>query len=147
LEVRTAAVDWLDRSDPLDVAGQCRVIRFLLESGYLERAENRLGALASSGELEPLGLAGLLAATSEDRAGAEAVIEKLRAIESPYLSGRHLLLEAEIQAILGRSDLAIDALRRASADGLSATVELHAMPALRSLRNEPEFMAFLRPRG
>jgi len=43
--------------------------------------------------------------------------------------------------------MAIDALRRARAVGLPYVVELHAMPALRPLRDEPEFIAFLHPRG
>jgi hypothetical protein len=43
--------------------------------------------------------------------------------------------------------MAMDARRRARADGLMAVVELHAMPTLRSLRSEPEFIALLRPRG
>ena len=122
-------------------------IRLLIESGDLEGAGDLLATLAPFEDLEPLGMAGLLSAVMGHEASADAVIAQLRALENPYLSGRHLLLEAEIQATLGRSDLAMNALRRARADGLTAVVELHAMPALQSLRDEPEFKTLFQPRG
>jgi len=145
--VRQAALDWLDCRAPLGVSGQCLAIRLMLESGNLAQAGERLGALTSSGDLEPLGLAGLLAAKAGEPAGAATVVDQLRAIVNPYLSGRHLLLEAEIHATLGKPEMAIDALRRARADGLTAVVELHSMPSLRPLATHPEFTALLRPRG
>ena len=123
------------------------MVRMCIESGDLDRAVRHLSALMPFEDFESLGLAGLIAATTGKMKDATATIEQLRAIQNPYLSGRHLLLEAEIQATLGESDRAIDALRRARADGLTAVVELHSMPALRPLRTEPEFMALLRPRG
>ena len=144
--VRQAALEWLGRRGPLSVTGQCIAARLLLESGDLEQAGQRLSTMESSGDLEPLGLTGLLAAEAGDAERADAVIGQLRAIQNPYLSGRHLLLEAEIQATLGRPDLAIDALRRSRADGLTAVVELHSMPSFRSLASRPEYAALLRPR-
>jgi hypothetical protein len=128
--VRQAALEWLGRRGPLSVTGQCTAVRLLLESG----------------DLAPLGLTGLLAAEAGDAERADAVIGQLRAIQNPYLSGRNLLLEAEIQATLGRPDLAIDALQRSRADGLTAVVELHSMPSFRSLASRPEYAALLRPR-
>jgi hypothetical protein len=145
-EARQLGLEMLTHGEP--TAGDQRlIVRLLLESGDLDRAAERLVALAPFEDLEPLGLTGLLAAATGDRDGAEAVIDQLRAIQNPYLSGRHLLLEAEIQATLGRPGKAIDALRRARADGLTAVVELHAMPMLRSLTTHPEFTALLRARG
>lgn len=145
-EARHLGLAWLASHE--GGTAECSLeIRLLIESGDLEGAGSRLAELAPLADLEPLGLAGLLSAMMGDEASAVAVIGQLRALENPYLSGRHLLLEAEIQAMLGRSDMAIDALRRARADGLTAVVELHAMPTLRPLRSEPEFIAFLRPRG
>lgn len=144
---RQLGLNWLARREPGAAPEGRLAIRLLLESGDLGRAGKRLDALAPIEDFETLGLAGLLAAMTGSTDAATTVIEQLRAIENPYLSGRHLLLEAEIQAKLGRPDMAIDALRRARADGLTAVVELHSMPMLRSLVTHPEFEAMLRPRG
>ena len=88
-----------------------------------------------------------MAATRADTSGADEVIARLNSLQNPYLSGRHLLLEAEIQAALNRADAAVEALRRARAHGLPTIVELHAMPTLRSLASHPGFASLLRPRG
>ena len=144
---RQLGLDWLALREPGAASEQRLAIRLLLESGDLDEAGQRVDALTPIEDFETLGLAGLLAAIAGNEGAALAVVDQLRGIDSPYLSGRHLLLEAEIQAILGRPGKAIDALRRARADGLTAVVELHAMPMLRSLRTRPEFTAILRARG
>ena len=144
---RQLGLDWLALQEPPAAAEQRLAIRLLLESGDLDGAGERVGELTPFEDFETLGLAGLLAALAGNAGAAVAVIDQLRAIESPYLSGRHLLLEAEIQAKLGRPGKAIDALRRARADGLTAVVELHAMPMLRSLTTHSGFTELLRARG
>ena len=122
-------------------------VRLLLESGELQQAAERLQELAPFEDLESLGLAGLLAAAADDAEAAAGVIEQLKGLQNPYLSGRHLLHVTGIHAALGDHAEAIDTLRRALAAGLPFGVELHALPILRPLASSPAFENLLRPRG
>jgi len=144
---REAGLDWLaSRSEP-SVAEQTLEVQLLLESGNVTEAEGRLRPLQGTGTLEAIGLSGLLAAAKNDTAAADDAVARLESLDNPYLAGRHLLLSASIHASLGRSETALDGLRSALAAGLPYGVELHSLPALRSLISEPEFLALLRPRG
>jgi hypothetical protein len=76
---------------------------------------------------------------------AGQVLATLEGLENPYLSGRHLLMVAGVQAALDPPRVAIATLRRAFAAGLPFGVELHALPMFRPLAGRAEFRALLRP--
>ena len=150
---RSRGLAWIaHRQEPTD-ADRLLAIRLLLESGELEPAAARLQelapfeALAPLAGLEALGLAGLIAAAAADRESAAGIIGQLEGLRSPYLSGRHLLHVAGVQAALGNLAEAIDALRRALAAGHPFGLELHALPSLRPLAGTGELELLLRPRG
>lgn len=146
-EARRAGLEWLaHREEPTRAEGLLEV-RLLLESGELDRAGERLHALAPFQDLDSLGLAGLLAAAAGDKATACEIVAQLEGLKNPYLSGRHLLHAAGIQVALGRCDVALHTLRRALAAGFPFGVELHALPMLRPLAPHANFAALLRPRG
>lgn len=143
---RRTALAWLARRDRPSGAERQLQVRLLLESHEVGEASRLLQELAPFQDLESLGLAGLAAAQRGDTATAAAVVAELEGLENPYLSGRHLLTAAGIQAALGSSDAGVATLRRALADGQPFGVELHALPVLRPLRPRTEFRALLHPR-
>jgi len=144
---RRTALEWLARRDRPSAAGRQLQIRLLLEIGEIDEASRLLQELSPFQDLDSLGLAGLVAAHRGDAAAAGAIVANLEQLENPYLSGRHLLLAAGIQATLGFADAATATLRRALADGQPFGVELHSLPALRSLAKRDDFRALLHPRG
>lgn len=144
---RGTALEWLaDRAEPSLAEQQLRV-RLLLETGDPTGAASALTTLDSSEDLESLELAGLVAAQQDHAASARQALAALEALENPYLSGRHLLMAAGIQAVLDSPEVAIATLRRALAAGLPFGVELHALPILQPVAGRSEFRALLRPRG
>jgi hypothetical protein len=145
--MRRAALQWLShREDPAPEETLLQA-RLLLESGDANGAHQLLDTLPPLEGLEWLGLTGLVAAERKDTAAAHDVITRLEAVRKPYLSGRHLLLASGILAALGESELAVETLRRALAEGLPFGVELHALPMLRPLSGRRDFNALLRARG
>jgi DNA-binding SARP family transcriptional activator/tetratricopeptide (TPR) repeat protein len=150
---RRAGLNWLSSRDPGSRAEGLLGVRLLLELGELVEAGQRLAAAQTLpagtplDDLASLGVAGLLAAQSGDVETAFGVIGQLEVQRSPYLSGRHLLMVAEIHAALGQAEQSIDALRRAFAAGLPFGVELHALPTIRSLALSPDFEVLFAPRG
>jgi DNA-binding SARP family transcriptional activator len=145
--VRRVALEWLEGRTSPSLAERQLQVRLLLETGEVAAAGRALSALAPFLDLESVGLAGLVAAHAGDTATARQILAQLQALQNPYLSGRHLLFAAGIQALLDPPAVAITTLRRAFADGLPFTVELHALPSLRPLARCPEFRQLLMPRG
>jgi len=144
--VRRTALEWLEGLvEPSPVEKQLRV-RLLLEAGDLDKAACTLAALGSPADLDSLELAGLTAANRGETEAARQVLATLEGLQSPYLSGRHLLAATGIRAVLDAPEVAMATLRRALAAGLPFGVELHALPALRPLARRADFAALLRPR-
>ena len=145
--VRETALDWLTAQPRPSRLEQRLRVRLLLESERIDDAVRALSDLEPLDDLESVGLAGLVRARAGDAAPAHRLLGSLESIESPYISGRHLLLAAGIRAILDPPRTGIATLRRAFAAGLPFTVELHALPMLRPLAADPELRALLEPRA
>jgi len=144
--VRRTALEWLaGLAGPSAVEEQLRV-RLLLETGDLDEAACVLATLGPPAGLESMELAGLTAAHRGETEAARLVLASLEGLQSPYLSGRHLLAATGIRAVLDTPEVAMATLRRALAAGLPFGVELHALPTLRPLWGRKDFKALLRPR-
>lgn len=144
---RKIALEWLHGRAETTRAERQLQVRLLLETGDVAAAGSVLAMLAPVQDLESLGLAGLVAARAGDTFRARETVAQLEGLQNPYLSGRHLLLAAEIQLRLGPPAAAIALLRRAFAAGLPFSVELHALSSLRPLARDSAFRLLLTPRG
>jgi DNA-binding SARP family transcriptional activator len=144
---RRVGLNWLLVRRDASKADRLLEAQLLLETGDVLDAQSVLAGLAPHEDLASRGLAGLLAATCGDTAGARSVAAQLEAIEYPYLGGQHLLLAAGVRAALSQPDPAMATLRRALAAGLPFSVELHALSMLRPLVGRDDFATLLRPRG
>lgn len=89
----------------------------------------------------------VLAARRGDRAAAEEAIEFFGARQRPYQRGRNVLRQAWIAAELGDAERAVRFLRQAEERGATEFERLHASPAYRSIRDQPAFQAYMKPRG
>ena len=143
---RGTALEWLARRDRPSAGERHLQVRLLLETGQIGEASRVLSEISAIQDLDILGLAGLLAAQSGDAAAAGGIVDALERLDVPYLSGRHLLVSAGIQATLGSAEAAMATLRRALADGHPFGVELHSLPALRPLAARADFRVLLHPR-
>jgi DNA-binding SARP family transcriptional activator/tetratricopeptide (TPR) repeat protein len=91
---------------------------------------------------------GIIAARLGDVDAARSVDTWLSNLPSSYLHGQDTWWRACIAAALGQRHDAIRLLREAMAQGFGRnSLELHIQPALRSLRDDPDFRAILRPTG
>jgi DNA-binding SARP family transcriptional activator len=144
---RHAGLAWLSRHDAATRADRLLQARLLLELGDVHAARQHMDALGPVEDIEALGLAALLAASTGDTATACEALAQLESLRNPYACGRHLLHAAGVRVALNQPQLAVDTLRRALAAGLPFSVELHALPILRPLRTRPDFAALHRPRG
>jgi tetratricopeptide (TPR) repeat protein len=100
------------------------------------------------------GFVGSCAARLGDTKGAQAALTWLRAVDPKYRFGHHVYLQAQITALLGQRDEALQLLRDARAQ-FAAPVEdvsliadiapLH--PDFESLANDPDFKALFAPKG
>jgi hypothetical protein len=86
-------------------------------------------------DLEPLGYLGIDAARRGDRAAAEAFIQRLGAIDRPYLLGNDLHWQARITAALGECERTVELLEAALRNG-AAYWQWGGFPLLREV---PEF--------
>jgi len=143
---RRTALGWLSQRHRPSAGQRQLQVRLLLETGQIGEASRVLAEISPDQDLESLGLAGLLAAQHGDAAAAGGIVHALGRLDIPYLSGRHLLVSAGIQASLGSAEAAMATLRRAFADGYPFGVELHALPVLRPLAPRADFCALLHPR-
>jgi tetratricopeptide (TPR) repeat protein/TolB-like protein len=94
-----------------------------------------------------LGERGLLALRQGRAADAQRIAERLRTLRTPYDHGRAPFTRAQLAAQAGDLKGALALLRLALAEGLPFGMHLHTAPALAPLRDEPEFVELLRPRG
>jgi hypothetical protein len=146
-QARVLAIEWSSDRPDSTIADKLLESRLLIESGDADGASRILRAMPSSEHPEFLGVMGLMCAATSDEAGAHTAITQLKALKSQYLSGRHLLHAAAIQAALDDGANAVKTLQRALAAGLSYDVELHALPSLQPLWERKDFQELLRPRG
>jgi hypothetical protein len=86
-------------------------------------------------DLEPLGYLGIDAARRGDRAAAEAFIQRLGAIDRPYLLGNDLHWQARITAALGECERTVELLEAALRNG-AGYWQWGGFPLLREV---PEF--------
>lgn len=107
--------------------------------------------------LEALGNLAVAAARARDLARARAIETQIAQRAWPYAHGRNLMWRARIAAALGQPEQAValveEALGRGysrffdPAGGLYDEPDVHADPALESLRRLPSFNALITPKG
>lgn len=94
------------------------------------------------------GMIGVLAARRGDRGAAERIDRMLAAVSRPYINGFHTYYRAQIAAVLGDRNRAVELLRDAIAHGaVDPWDHLHSEPAFAALRGYPPFEEVLRPKG
>ena len=94
------------------------------------------------------GVLGVLAARRGDRAEAQRIDQWLAGLSRPYLSGYPTYYRAQIAAVLGDSNRAVELLRDAIAQGaMDPWDHLHSEPGLAALHGYPPFDEVLRPKG
>jgi hypothetical protein len=83
---------------------------------------------------------GVLAARRGDRAEAQPIDQRLAGLSRPYLTGFPTYYRAQIAAVLGDRDRAVELLRDAIAQGaVDAWEHLHSEPAFAALHGYPPF--------
>ncbi len=148
------AVDWYRRrppeeaSEPLFREGLARAL-FVAEQ--LDEAEEVFRELARERPetVDYLGYLGVLATIRGDRS-ALPIFEQLRALDRPYLFGKHYRWQAAILAWRGEKEQATEQLRLAVSAGHSfgwPELHPHVDPIWRPLRDDPTFLEIIEPRG
>ncbi|HUR94417.1 MAG TPA: protein kinase [Gemmatimonadales bacterium] len=118
--------------------------------GQYGEADSLMQGLAAEdpGNVEYLGGLGVLAARRGDRAEAQRIDQALAGLSQPYLTGFPTYYRAEIAAVFGDREHAVELLRDAIAHGAVDPWEhLHAEPAFAALHGYPPFDEVLRPKG
>jgi tetratricopeptide (TPR) repeat protein/aminoglycoside phosphotransferase (APT) family kinase protein len=103
--------------------------------------------VADSGNVNNLGLLGVLAAHGGDQPHAERIAARLESLQQPYLRGRHTFWRARIAAALGDRPRAVTLLRDALQQGQFYSADLHRIHEFGVLRDDPAFRELLRPKG
>ena len=105
-------------------------------------------AVEYPGNVDAEGMLGVLAARRGDRVEAQRIDRALAALSGPYLFGVATYHRAEIAAVLGDRERAVELLRDAIAQGaVDPWDHLHSEPAFASLHGYPPFDELLRPKG
>jgi tetratricopeptide (TPR) repeat protein/predicted Ser/Thr protein kinase len=104
-------------------------------------------AAARPDDIDLIGYLGTTAAHLGDREEARAIMERLRRLNRPYLFGNNLYWSADIAALLGERELAVQLLQQAFAQGLADFMLLHQDPDLEPLHGYPPFEELRRPKG
>jgi predicted Zn-dependent protease len=118
--------------------------------GQYGEADSLMQGLAAEdpGNVGYLGRLGVLAARRGDRAEAQRIDQALAGLSQPYLTGFPTYYRAEIAAVFGDREHAVELLRDAIAHGAVDPWEhLHAEPAFAGLHGYPPFDEVLRPKG
>ena len=110
-----------------------------------EEAEVLLGQDPES--LRVLGLLGCAGARRGDTILAEEMMNRLSGMDLPYRPGENLYQMATIAAVLGRNDEAAKLLYESFAHGLPHGLRLHQDMNFEPLRERPEFIALVTPKG
>ncbi len=148
------AVDWYRRrppeetSEPPYLDGLARVL-FVAEQ--FDEAEEVFGELARKipESVDYLGYLGVLATIRGDRS-ALRIIEQLRALDRPYLFGKHHYWQAAILAWRGEKQQATEQLHQAISEGHPfewPELHPHVDPIWRPLRNDLAFLEITEPKG
>jgi tetratricopeptide (TPR) repeat protein/predicted outer membrane lipoprotein len=147
------AVSWY-RAQPSEQRSQPEyrytLARALELLGQYGEADSLIRGLAAEdpGNVDYDGVLGVLAARRGDRAEAQRIDRALAGLSQPYLTGFHTYYRAEIAAVLGDREHAVELLRDAIAHGaVEAWEHLHAEPAFAGLHGYPPFDELLRPKG
>jgi hypothetical protein len=105
-------------------------------------------AQENPGNADYLGVLGVLDARRGDRAEAQRIDRELAGMTLPYLTGFPMYYRAEIAAVLGDRERAVELLRNAIAHGaVDSWDHLHSEPAFARLHGYPPFDELLRPKG
>jgi tetratricopeptide (TPR) repeat protein len=124
-----------------------RALELLGEYGQADSLMRGLVA-EDPGNVDYLGVLGVLAARRGDRAEAQGIDRELAGMTLPYLTGFPTYYRAEIAAVLGDRERAVELLRDAIAHGAVDPWEhLHSEPAFAGLHGYPPFDELLRPKG
>jgi tetratricopeptide (TPR) repeat protein len=118
--------------------------------GQYDQAQSLIQGLSAEdpGNVGYQGVLGVLAARRGDRAEAQRINLALAALSQPYLTGFPTYYRAQIAAVLGARDRAVELLRDAIAQGAVDPWEhLHSEPAFAALHGYPPFDDALRPKG
>ncbi|UCF41558.1 MAG: protein kinase [Gemmatimonadota bacterium] len=100
-----------------------------------------------STSVDYLGSLGVVHARLGDAVEASRISDELEALDQPYLRGVNTVWRAEIAAILGNSDGAVDVLRRAFSEGYGYGIGLHRDIDFEALHDYPPFQELMRPKG
>jgi len=93
-----------------------------------------------------LGQLGMVAARMGDRESALKISKELEEEKRPYLFGGPTAYRADIAALLGDKEGAVNLLRKATGEGYSFR-NLHLDEDLESLADYPPFIQFMKPKG
>ena len=103
-------------------------------------------------EAEPLnenylGRFGIVQAKLGNEETAAQALESLRSLEGPFLHGRQLYWQAAISTHLGRQVQAVALLYDAQREGRAFSIDFHRKPTWNLLKDHPDFIEFMRPKG
>jgi len=118
--------------------------------GQYDEARALIQRLAAEnpGNVDYQGVLGVLAARRGDGAEAQRIDQRLAGLSQPYLTGVPPYYRAQIAAVLGDRERAVELLRDAIAQGaVDPWDHLHSEPAFASLHGYPPFDELLRPKG
>jgi len=136
-----------DQSQPEYRATLAQSLELLGQYAVAESLMQRLSA-EYPGNVDAQGGLGVLAARRGDQAGGQRIDQALAALTGPYLFGFAAYYRAEIAAVRGDRDRAVELLRDAIAQGaVDPWDHLHSEPAFAALHGYPPFDELLRPKG
>ncbi len=148
------AIDWYRRRSPEEASEAFfreGLGRALFVAEQFDEAEEVFRELArkTPETVDYLGYLGVLATIRGDRS-ALPILEQLRALDRPYLFGKHHRWQAAILAWRGENEQATALLRQAIAEGHPfewPELHPHVDPTWRPLRDDPTFLDITDPRG
>jgi tetratricopeptide (TPR) repeat protein len=148
-EIAESTVAWVSNLPSADQS-PVRLARALFAADRWEEARAIVEEVAEHDpdSIELQGYLGVIAARLGDEGGARRISEELRALDRPFVFGRHTYWQAAIHAILADRDRAVQLIREwiSQAGGIDY-VALHRDPNLSSLWGYPPFQEILRPKG
>ena len=153
-QVAEMAVDWHRRRPPEEASGVFAregLAKALFVAEQYDEAEEVFRELVREmpESIDYLGYLGVLATIRGDRS-AQPILEQLRALDRPYLFGKHHRWQAAILAWRGEAEPAAEQLRQAISEGLPfewPELHPHVDPIWRPLRDDPTFLEIIEPKG
>ena len=149
---------WFASRPPQEAASEAQRydrarVRYLAGRYAEARAEGEVLVREKPDNLVYRGFIGSCAARLDDTEAARAALAWLRAVDPKYRFGQHLVLRAQISALLGQRDDVLRLLREAKAQfaaevaGFKLHTDLLLNPDFESLANDPDFKAIFAPKG